>query len=132
MKHRRLDSRGLTLVELLVGIALAAVVIAALNIVVINFIHLSQRGRFLNLANAFVEGKVENLRNSGYATLSTGTTSLTSQLPSQLPPGSTASMTVSSAQAGLDKVDISVTYRDQAQSHTYNYTTYIGELGVGH
>ena len=122
---------GFTLVELLVTIAVAGVVIGSLSQVVTTFVHVSQRGRYLNLANSFVEGKVESLRNSGYNALNTGTTSLTSSLPSQLPPGSTASMTVTAPSTGLKQVDITVGYKDQAQTNTYSYTTYLGELGVG-
>jgi len=130
MKKRGVDSKGLTIVELLVTIAVAAVVTTSLNAVVTNFIHTGQSGRYLNLANSWVEAKVEALRNQGYAAISTGTTSLTSSLPSQLPPKSTASMTVSAPSAGLEQVDITVNYYDQGNK-SYSYTTYIGELGVG-
>lgn len=126
-----LNQTGMTIVELLVCIAVAAVVIMSLNIVVNGYLHLAQRGRYLNLANSYIEGKVEALRNTGYNSLTIGTTSLTSELPSGLPPKKTASMTVNSKSAGVDEVDITVNYNDQGQTFSYGYTTYIGELGVG-
>lgn len=123
-------SGGFTLVELLVSIAVGAIVVASLNLVVTGYLHLAQRGRYLTLANSYVEGKVEALRNNGYNALSTGTSSLTSELPSQLPPNSSSSMQVTMPSDGLKKVDISVSYKDQGVTNTYAYTTYLGELGV--
>jgi prepilin-type N-terminal cleavage/methylation domain-containing protein len=132
MKHlKQKNAKGFTLVELMVTIVVAAIVITALNEVVTGFLHVSQRGRYLNLANSFVESEVEALRNESYNSLSVGTTSLTSQLPSQLPPASSGSITISNPQAGLKQIDLSVSYNDQGVSNTYSYTTYIGELGVG-
>ncbi len=122
---------GFTLVELLVCIVLAGVVIASLNQVVDSYVHTGQRGRYLNLANSYVEGKVEALRNVGYNGIASGTTSLTAELPIQLPPSRAASMTVSTPQSGLKQIDITLSYKDQGQTSSYSYTSYIGELGVG-
>jgi prepilin-type N-terminal cleavage/methylation domain-containing protein len=132
MKHHRpLKFEGFTLVEILVVIAVAAVVIVSLNSVVTGYMHVAQRGRNLSLANAYIEAKVEALRNTGYNGLNLGTSSLTSELPAQLPPSRSASMVVASPSGGLKQVDITVSYNDQGQSNTYAYTTYVGELGVG-
>ena len=122
---------GFTLVELLVAIVVAGIVVMSLNQVVTTYLHVSQRGRYLNLANSYAEAKMEALRNAGYSSLANGTSNITSELPAQLPPGKSASMVVANGPAGLKKVDLSVTYKDQGQTYTYGYTTYIGELGVG-
>jgi prepilin-type N-terminal cleavage/methylation domain-containing protein len=122
---------GFTLVEILVGIAVGAIIVGILSQVTTTYLHISQRGRYLNLANSFIEGKVEALRNAGYNTLNNGTTSLTSSLPSDMPPSKSASMTISDQSTGLKKIDLSVSFNDQGHTNTYNYTTYIGELGVG-
>ena len=127
----RLNPRGFTIVELLVTIALSGIVIGSLSQVVTGYLHLSQRGRYLNLANSYAEAKVETLRNQGYDSLNTGTTNLSSELPSQLPPTRSASMVVTSPSGGIKQVDLTVTFTDQGQSNSYGYTTYIGELGVG-
>jgi prepilin-type N-terminal cleavage/methylation domain-containing protein len=131
MKKRVLAEDGFTIVELLVCIAVAAVIIGSLSQVVTTYIHLSQRGRYMNLANSYVEAKAESVRNIGYSGLSDGTTNLTSELSTQLPRSRSASMTVSTPSAGLRQIDFTISYSDQAQTNTYNYTTYIGELGVG-
>lgn len=116
--------------ELLVAIAVAAVVTGTLSEVVTSYVHVAQSGRYLNIANSYVEAKVEALRNKGYNGLTSGTTSLTSELPNQLPPKSTASLTISTPLPGIKQADITVTYFDQG-TKSYAYTTYIGELGVG-
>lgn len=131
MKNQHPDESGFTLVELLVAIAVGAIITASLTQVVTGYLHMTQRGRYLSLANSYVEGKTEALRNMGYNGVSTGTTSLTAELPDQLPPSRNASMTVTSPSGGLKQVDITVSYQDQGQTNTYSYTTYLGELGVG-
>ncbi len=124
-------SAGFTIVEVLVSIAVAAIVTTSLNQVVTTYLHVSQRGRYLNLANSYVEAKVEAMRNIGYSGLAVGTSSLTSELPSQLPPSRSATMAIIDLGGGIKKVDLSVSYFEQGQSNAYAYTTYIGELGVG-
>jgi Tfp pilus assembly protein PilE len=131
MKTQSASSGGFTIVEILVCIAVAGVMIISLNSVVTSYLHVSQRGRYMNLANSYVEGKVEALRNTGYNALPSGTSNLTSELPTQLPLSRSASMTVTSPSSGLKQVDVTISYNDQGQSNSYSYTTYIGELGVG-
>jgi len=125
------NTAGFTIVELLVTIALSGIIIGSLSQVVTTYLHLSQRGRFLNLANSYAEAKVETLRNLGYNDISLGTTNISSELPNQLPPTRSASMVVTSPSGGIKQVDLTVTYKDQGQSNSYGYTTYVGELGVG-
>lgn len=125
------NTHGFTIVEVLVAIAVAGIMIGSLSSVVTTYVHTAQRGRYLNIANAYVEAKVESLRNIGYNGIAVGTTSLTSNLPTQLPPNRTASMTITSPSAGIKQADITVSYNDQGKSNSYSYTTYIGELGVG-
>jgi prepilin-type N-terminal cleavage/methylation domain-containing protein len=131
MSKMRLAEGGFTLVELLVTIAVAAVVTLSLNQIVNNYVHLNQRGRYLSLANSFAESKIESLRNNGFNALSLGATNITSLLSAQLPPSRSASMTVTSPYTGIDQVDITISYKDQGQTVSYKYSTYVGQLGVG-
>ena len=109
----------------------AAVVIGSLTQVVTSYVHISQRGRYLNLANSFIEAKTEALRNGGYNNLALGTTNISAELPAELPLVRSASMTVTNPIGGIKQVDLDVSYREQGQDRSYGYTTYIGELGVG-
>jgi prepilin-type N-terminal cleavage/methylation domain-containing protein len=131
MKYKKHGAGGYTLVELVVTIAVAGIFTLALTNVVTNYLHLWQRGRYLSLSSEFVESKVEALRNNGYNELILGSTNISNELPSQLPPQRSASMAVTSPSDGLKQVDITVTYKDQGQDNSYSYTTYMGELGVG-
>lgn len=131
MSKIKYTSAGFTIVELLVSIAVGAIVIASLNQLVDGYLHVSQRGRYLSLANSFVEGKVEALRNTGFNSINPGTTDLSAELPAGLPPYRSASLQVTTPSSGLKQVDISVTYQDQGLTNSYSYTSYIGELGVG-
>ena len=128
---RKLSSDGFTLVEILVAMVVAAIVVGSLSQVVTSYVHVSSRGRYLNLANSYVEAKIEALRNDGFNALSTGTTSLTGELSTQLPPSRSASMVVTIPITGIKQVDITVSYKDNGQTNSYGYTTYLGELGVG-
>jgi prepilin-type N-terminal cleavage/methylation domain-containing protein len=131
MKTEKPAEDGFTLVELLVCILVGGVLIVSLNQVVASYMSVSKRGRYLNSANSYVEAKVEELRNKGYNSLTNGTTSLTSELPAQMPRSRSGFMTVTTPTDGLKKVDLTVSYNDQGLSNSYNYTTYVGELGVG-
>src|SRR5437870_4325126 len=105
IKSATSKSQGFSLVELILAITVGVMFIASVNQIVNNYVHLGQRSRDLILANSYVEGKFEGLHNIGYNGLNTGTTDLTSELPSQLPNPHSASMTISSPQTGLKQID---------------------------
>lgn len=125
------SSDGFSIVELVIAIVVGVTFIGSMNLVVDNYDNLSRRDRNLVLANSFAEGEMEALRNQGYNSLSAGTTDISGQLPTQLPTPRSSSLTISQPQAGLKQIKVSLTYNDQGASRTYNYTTDIGELGVG-
>lgn len=125
------SSAGFTIVEILVAIAVGAVLVAGLSNIVTTYVNISKRGQNVNLANAFAEAKVEELRNSGYNGLTVGTMSLTTQLPNKLPPSRTGTMVVTLPEAGLKLIKITVKYKEQGKTASHSYTSYIGELGVG-
>jgi prepilin-type N-terminal cleavage/methylation domain-containing protein len=130
MKTNRPAEQGFTLVEILVCILVAGVIIGSLSQVVNSYTSISQGGRYLNSANSYAEAKIEELRNKGYNSLSNGTTSLTSDLPTQLPRSRSASITITTPTAGLKKLDLTVSYKSEGKTNTFSYTTYMGELGV--
>lgn len=131
MKTDRTSSDGFTIVEILVAIVVSGIIIGSLTQVVTAYVHLAARGRYLNLANAYAEAKVESLRNTGYNSLTPGTTNLKNELSSQLPRSKDASMTVDPPAGGLKQVELTISYQYLGELKSYSYTTYIGELGVG-
>jgi Tfp pilus assembly protein PilW len=125
------DQEGFSIVELVIAIVVGVLLILSMNFIVNNYIHLGQRGRNLTTANAYVEAKVEALRNAGYNGLNTGTTNLAAELPAQLTGPKSGTMVISQPQDGLKQIDISIAFNDNGNSRTYTYKTYVGELGVG-
>ena len=122
---------GYTIVELLVTLFVGAVLLVALNTVIISQIHLSERTRDLALSSAFAENKIESLRSLGFSGLTDSTSDITSELPTELKKPRTGTLIISTQASGLKKIDITITYNDQGAPRTYSFTTYIGELGVG-
>lgn len=125
------DKSGFTLVENLVAIAIAATFAAAVSTLITNNARIAARTRDLAASNAFMENKVESLRSAGYLSLSDGTTDITSELPSELREPRSGAQTITTASVSVKQVALSLTYNDQGTPRTYNYITYVGELGVG-
>ena len=125
------NQSGFTVVEILVAIVVGAIVITGANGIIVAQGYISQRGRDLVLANAFVEGKIESLRSTGFLGLTDGTTVITDELPSELNAPRSGTLTVSSYNAAIKRIEISITYNEQGAARTYSYTSLIGELGVG-
>jgi hypothetical protein len=124
------NSSGFSVVELIIAIIVGVSFISSMNLVTDNYTNLGKRARNLVLANSYAEAKVEGLRNNGYNSLTVGSTSLNSELPSQLLHHS-GTLTISQPQTGLKQIDVSISYTDEGISRSYTYRTYIGELGVG-
>jgi len=129
-RFKKIGAKGFTTVEILVTLIVASLLIISINTVYTTQLYINQRTRDTTIANSFVEGKIERLRSQGFLTQTNGTTDLTSELPDELNHAS-GSLVISSYNASVKKVDISVTYNDQGTEQTASYTTYIGELGVG-
>lgn len=124
-------SDGFTITELIISIVVGVIFVAVLQVSVSSYLHISQRGRDLTLSNAYVEGKIESLRNVGYNGLNVGATSLTGELPSELNSPKSGSLEVTDEGNGIKKAVVTISYNDQGDTRSYTYTTYVGELGVG-
>lgn len=122
---------GFTIVELLVTIIIGTIMISSATLIFTSQTRLSQRGRDVVIANAYMENKVESLRSLGFLGLNDGTTDLTSELPAELSAPRSGMLTISSQSTAIKQIDLSLTYNDQGINRTYSYRTYIGELGVG-
>jgi prepilin-type N-terminal cleavage/methylation domain-containing protein len=131
MSKLKQKNEGFTLVELIVAISILAIYVGTVTGLIITNSRLAQRTRDLATTNSFVENKIEALRSAGYLSLSDGATDITSELPSELRSPRTASQTISSVSTSVKQIAISLTYNDVGTQRTYNYKTYVGELGVG-
>lgn len=124
-------SPGFTIVELLVTLLASAILIGSVSVAVTAQGRIAQRGRDLVIANAYAEGKFEDLRSVGFLGLTDGTTDITSDLPSELRAPRSGSLVVSAQSSSVKRVVLTMTYNDQGDARTYSYTSYVGELGVG-
>ncbi|HEY5549986.1 MAG TPA: prepilin-type N-terminal cleavage/methylation domain-containing protein [Candidatus Saccharimonadales bacterium] len=125
------NEKGFTIVELIVSMIVGAIMIGSAILILTSGERLGQKHRDLVVANAFVEQKVEALRSTGFLGLADGTTSIASEMPTELNSPRSGSLQVSTPSDGLKKIDISITYNESGTTRSYTYTTYIGELGVG-
>ena len=125
------NQQGFTIVELIVATIVGSIIVGGVSLIIASQVHLSQRGRDLVIANAYVEHKIEALRSIGFLGLTDGSTSITTELPVELNSPRSGTLQISSFSSAIKKVDISLTYNDQGINRTYSYTTYVGELGVG-
>jgi prepilin-type N-terminal cleavage/methylation domain-containing protein len=125
------NSKGFTLVELMAAIALSAIFALSVSSLITNNAKLAQRGRDLAAANSFAEDKVESYRSQGYLGLALGTSNISSELPNELNSPRNASVNITQSSVSVKQIYLTIAFNDQGQSRTLNYTTYIGELGVG-
>lgn len=133
MKQRVVGKQknGFTIVELLVSLVVVAILTVGINSIYLTHLVQTQKVRNLALVNSFAENKIEALRSAGFLGLNDGTTDISNELPSDLWSPRSSSLQISSATAGLKNVDLTITYNDSGATRTYNYQTYVGELGVG-
>lgn len=108
-----------------------SILAGATTLIIVDQARISQLGRDTALANSYAETTVEGLRSIGYNGLSNGTTDVTSELPSELKSPRNGEVVISDAMTGVKQIDLTMTYNDQGTQRTYNYRTFIGELGVG-
>jgi prepilin-type N-terminal cleavage/methylation domain-containing protein len=122
---------GFTIIELLIAIAVVAILVPTLIGFVTTLNRFNDRARDMAIVNALVENKVESLRSIGFSGITDGTTSFSSELPTTIGTPRTATYTVTTPNPGIRQVDISVSYDDHGIQQATTYRTYIGELGVG-
>ncbi|MEX2006582.1 MAG: prepilin-type N-terminal cleavage/methylation domain-containing protein [Candidatus Saccharimonadales bacterium] len=128
--QERQKRHGFSIVELLVAIIVGGIFVMILAQLINISVYTAVKSRDVTLANAFVEAKSEALRSQGYNAISLGTSDISSGLPSKLSKPNSASLEVTQPSEGLKKLYITISYTNQGTSLSYNYTTYIGELGV--
>ena len=122
---------GFTLVEILATLAASAIMITSLTVAVNAQAVLAQKHRDLVIANAYAAGKIESLRSKGFLGLTSGTSNITSELPSELKVPRSATLVINSESISVWHVNLSLTYSEHGAARTLSYTTLVGELGVG-
>lgn len=126
-----MKQQGFTIVELLLAIAMFAIVVPALTVGITNLIVINNRARDLALVNMLAQNKVEQLRSKGYNSVPTGTVSFTSELPATLGTPRSGEYTITNPSGGIKEVHITISYKDYRNTKTLQYKSIISEIGVG-
>lgn len=122
---------GFTLIELLVTMVVLGIVITSLAALYYMMQVTQVQSQRYDLAVRAARTEIEDLRNSGYDTLTPGTNiSFTSSLPSGLPAGKNGTVVVSQPTADLRRVDVTITYTDYGIAKTVTLSSDIGIIGL--
>jgi general secretion pathway protein I len=127
----KLRSAGFTIVEVLIALALFAIVVPLFTVGITNLTAINNRARDLSLANMVAQNKIEILRSAGFNSLSDGTVDFSGELPSTLADPKSANYVISSPATGIKQVAVTISYKDYQTTQTVEYETFISELGVG-
>lgn len=124
---------GFTIVELVVTIMLFAVLIPSIANFLVFLGDLNSRSRNLTSVSAIAQNKIEDLRSKGFLAVNVGTVDFTNELPDQMAKPRQASYTVThpGGNPSLKDIKVTINYTDTGGQHSYNFKTYLGELGVG-
>lgn len=122
---------GFTIVELLVALAVIGITVGSLTSMFISIRNVQQQTVYADTATRDAQREIETLRNDNYASLTPGQTiDFTSQLSSDLPPGSTGSVQVSQPATDLRRVDVTVTYKSEGKQRNTTLSSLIGVIGI--
>jgi prepilin-type N-terminal cleavage/methylation domain-containing protein len=122
---------GFTIPELIVTLTLLAIAVPALAGFISTLSAVNDRARDMATIQGLVENKIESLRSVSFSGLSDGTVTFTSELASTIASPRSASYTISTLNAALKQIDVTVSFNDHGTPRTLSYRTYMGELGVG-
>jgi len=121
---------GFTITELLVAIALFAIVVPLMAVGINNLTVLNNRARDLALANTIAQNKVELLRSTGFNSLIAGTVDFSDELPATFSQPRSANYTITDDSSSVKEVTVIITYKDYGSTKTIEYKSAISELGV--
>jgi len=123
---------GFTLVELMVTIIVLGIVISSLGGLYYLMQQTEVRSQQYDLAVRAARDEIEDLRNTGYASLTPGSNvNFTSSLPSALPSNRQGTVAVSQPTSDLRRVDVTITYTSYNIPQTVELSSDIGVVGLG-
>ncbi len=130
-KHkRRFYQAGFTIPELLVTIVFLGTAATAIALLFIGIQDIQRRTSKLESATHAAQTEVESLRNNNYNQLVAGEDiDFSSELPDDLPKA-TGTVVVSEPQAGLKRVDVTVSYDDKGTPREVKLSSLIGVIGI--
>jgi prepilin-type N-terminal cleavage/methylation domain-containing protein len=136
------DSRGFTIMELLVAMAFMGIVLVSLTELFIGLRQINRAANNYTIAVEVGQKYMETYRNTPYANITVGTTDVTSAAlsayPSLLTPRSATTIvgyvdTSGNAQAsdtGIKKVEMDISYKDRTGTRQVQFVTQVAEFGL--
>lgn len=124
-------SRGFTIIEILISLAVFALAVPAIAISIQSLIVLNNRARDLALVNIIVSNKAEQVRSAGFNSLAPSTVDFSGELSSEIASPKSASYTITNPSSSIAEIVFNISYRDYTRTRTLTYKTIVSELGVG-
>lgn len=121
---------GFTVVELLVTIVVSGIIISAVFALFMTIQSTQRSAVLMSSATRAGETKIESLRNLTYTSLPLGETDFTSELPDNLRDRQ-GTVVVTDKEAGIRRVDVTITYKDGSKERRVELSSLIGRLGIG-
>lgn len=123
--------KGYTLVEVLITIAVSAILFGAVFVLYSNILIIQNKTQRLEAATRSAHQQIESLRNLQYNNLVEGEDiDFSDTLPDILPAGSVGTVVVSDSDNDLKRVDVSVIYPEDGATQTVTVSSLIGIIGI--
>ncbi len=131
-QHPPTRQQGFSLVEIAVGLVVVGIIIISLSNVFVSIGVIQRQSDHLSLASRIAEQKIESLRNNHYNSLplSPPAIDFTSELPDSLASPRLAQVYVSEPEAGMKRLEVTITYREGGRSKTVQLSALIGNIGI--
>ena len=129
----RSEQSGFTLVEIIVGLVVLPIFLYSIGLVINSTASLNDQGKDITLASGIAEKKVEALRSADFVSLPDDGTvvDFEDELPASFTGPRVATYTITDINSSLKQIDVLIEYKVGTRTETIDYTTYIGELGIG-
>ena len=125
------DSRGFTLVEIMVTLVVTGFMAASLTTLFLGIQRIQAQASYVESANRAAQREVESLRNATYNGLTVGQNiDFSANLTDNMPVGATGTVVVTEPITGIKRVDVTVSYKYGGNTRNITLSSLIGVLGV--
>lgn len=123
-------SQGFTVIEVMIGIAIFALVVPSMILAIVSLNQLNDRASDLTYANILAENKIESLRSAGYNSLVDGTYDFTGDLTATFTKPRQANYIITTPENGIKVIEVNIKYTQSGIARDLQYKSMISELGV--
>jgi prepilin-type N-terminal cleavage/methylation domain-containing protein len=134
MNEVKSNQSGFTLIEIVTVILISSIMMIGLATSAQSIRQINARSRDVAVINSIAEDKIEQIRAQTFVALEDGVYDFTDELPKTINNSRSAQYVISSPNASnpaIKQVSVTISHNDFGDTVSYDYTTLIGELGVG-